>query len=485
MQHSGRAAASAPHEFGNVRKLPILISLIIGAFFSILNETLLNIAFPELMVELNVSAPTLQWLATGYMLVVGVLVPASALLVQWFTTRQMFLGAMMLFSLGTLVCGVAPQFSVILIGRLLQAAGTGLMLPVMMNTILVLYPPEKRGAAMGSIGLVIMFAPAIGPTLSGLILQSLQWRWLFFMVLPFAIFSIVFAFIYLKNVSQPTKPKVDVVSIVLSTIGFGGIVYGFSSSGEGHGGWSSPLVYGIVLVGAVALLLFVIRQLRVEEPLMDLRAFRYPMFTLTTILLIIMMMTLFSTMSLLPFYFQGALGLTVFMSGLLLLPGSLLNGLISPVTGKLFDKFGPRALVIPGAAFLVIIMWFFTRVSMDTSKATLLILHICLMVAISMIMMPTQTNGLNQLPSRYYPHGTAILNTLQQVAGAIGVALFIGIMTSGQRNFLERSPDPTSPAQMSEAVVSGVHNAFMIGFGFAVIALVLTFFLKRSQGAPS
>lgn len=483
MNTAGAHAASPSHDLGNVKRLPILLSLIIGAFFSILNETLLNIAFPELMVELNVSAPTLQWLATGYMLVVGVLVPASALLVQWFTTRQMFLGAMTLFAVGTLICGIAPQFSVLLVGRLLQAAGTGLMLPVMMNTILVLYPPEKRGAAMGSIGLVIMFAPAIGPTLSGLILESLQWRWLFYMVLPFAVFSIIFAFIYLKNVSQPTKPKVDVLSILLSTIGFGGIVYGFSSSGEGHAGWTSPQVYGTLLVGAIALLLFVLRQLKVKEPLMDLRAFKFPMFSLTTVLLIIMMMTLFSTMSLLPFLFQGALGMTVFASGLLMLPGSLLNGLISPITGKLFDKFGPRALVIPGTAFLVVIMWFFTQVGIDTSKTTFLVLHICLMVAISMIMMPTQTNGLNQLPPRYYPHGTAILNTLQQVAGAIGVAFFISVMTSGQRGYLEKSADPTSPAQVAEAMVAGVHNAFLIGLGFAVLALVLALFTKRSKTA--
>jgi DHA2 family lincomycin resistance protein-like MFS transporter len=477
--HSNAVAASNPVDLQNVKRLPILISLIIGAFFSILNETLLNIAFPELMVELNVSAPTLQWLATGYMLVVGVLVPASALLVQWFTTRQMFLGAMMLFALGTLICGIAPHFSVLLVGRLLQAAGSGLMLPVMMNTILVLYPPEKRGAAMGSIGLVIMFAPAIGPTLSGLILQSFEWRWLFYMVLPFALFSIVFAFIYLKNVSQPTKPKVDVLSLILSTIGFGGIVYGFSNSGEGHAGWSSPQVYGTVIVGTIALLLFVYRQLRVKDPLMDLRAFRYPMFTLTAILLIIMMMTLFSTMALLPFLLQGALMMTVFASGLLMLPGSLLNGFISPIMGKLFDKFGPRALVIPGAAFLVVIQWFFLQVTLETSKVTLLILHMCIMVAISMIMMPTQTNGLNQLPPQYYPHGTAILNTLQQVAGAIGVAFFIGLMSKGQRQFLEQSSAPTDPAQLAQSMVAGVHDAFLYGFGFAVLAFLLSLFIKR------
>jgi len=478
MNTSASPASSQSQDIGNVKRLPIMISLIIGAFFSILNETLLSNAIPQLEIELNVTASILQWLSTGYMLVVAVLIPASALLVQWLTTRQVFLGAMIVFTIGTIVCGIAPEFSVLLIGRLLQAVGTGLMMPVLMNTILLLYPPEKRGGAMGTIGLVIMFAPAIGPTLSGIILDSLEWRWLFFIVLPFALFSIVFAFIYLKNLSQPTKPKVDVISILLSTIGFGGIVYGFSSS---YKGWDKLEVYGMIGIGLIALLLFVIRQLKLKEPLLDLRAFKFPMFTLTTILLIIMMMTMFSTMALLPFLFQGALGLTVYASGLIMLPGSLLNGLISPITGKLFDKFGPRALMIPGTMALAIVMWFFTQVSVDTSKSTFIILHICLMVAISMIMMPAQTNGLNQLPPRYYPHGTAILNTLSQVAGAIGVAFFISIMTSGQKNYLAQSTDPTSVVEQTGALVSGIHNAFVIGFGFAILAIIVAFFTKRAK----
>ncbi|URN95439.1 MAG: DHA2 family efflux MFS transporter permease subunit [Candidatus Pristimantibacillus lignocellulolyticus] len=478
MNNSASSASLQSQGIANVKRLPIMISLIIGAFFSILNETLLSNAIPQLVIELNVTASTLQWLSTGYMLVVAVLIPASALLVQWFTTRQVFLGAMTLFTIGTIVCGIAPGFSVLLIGRLLQALGTGLMMPVLMNTILLLYPPEKRGGAMGTIGLVIMFAPAIGPTLSGIILDSLEWRWLFFIVLPFALFSIIFAFIYLKNLSQPTKPRVDVISILLSTIGFGGIVYGFSSS---YKGWDQLEVYGMIGVGLIALLLFVIRQLKLKEPLLDLRAFKFPMFTLTTILLIIMMMTMFSTMALLPFLFQGALGLTVYASGLIMLPGSLLNGLISPITGKLFDKFGPRALMVPGTVVLAIVMWFFTQVSADTSKTTFIILHICLMVAISMIMMPAQTNGLNQLPPRYYPHGTAILNTLSQVAGAIGFAFFISIMSAGQKSYLAESTDPTSVVEQIGALVSGIHNAFVIGFGFAIIAIIVAFFTKRAK----
>ncbi|MEG0383774.1 MAG: MDR family MFS transporter [Solibacillus sp.] len=470
--------APQPKGLDNIKRLPILISMIIGAFFTILNETLLNVAFPQLSIELNVEPSTLQWLSTGYMLVVAVLIPASALLVQWFTTRQVFIGAMMIFTFGTIVSALAPGFSVLLVGRILQAAGTGLMMPVLMNTILFLYPPEKRGAAMGSIGLVMMFAPAIGPTLSGIILDSLSWRWLFYIVIPFAIFSIIFAFIFLKNVSEPTKPKVDVLSIILSTIGFGGIVYGFSSSGKG---WDSFQVYGIIIIGLIALFFFVLRQLKLKEPLLDLSPFKFPLFTLTTILLIIMMMTMFSTMTLLPFLFQGALGLTVYATGLIMLPGSLLNGVLSPVSGKLFDKFGPRALIIPGTIILATVMWFFTQVSTDTSKTTFILLHVSMMIAISLIMMPAQTNGLNQLPRSLYPHGTAILNTLSQVAGAIGVAFFISIMTSGQKEYLAQSSNPTDPTQLTEAMVSGVHNAFIVGFGFALLAVVVAFFVKRAQ----
>lgn len=480
MNTTTAGAAPQTQDLGNIKRLPILISLIIGAFFSILNETLLNIAFLPLTVELGVSYPTIQWLSTGYLLVVGILVPVTALLVQWFTTRQMFLGAMVLFSLGTLVCALAPGFEMLLIGRLIQAMGTGLMLPVMMNTILVLYPPEKRGAAMGSMGLVIMFAPAIGPTLSGLILEHLDWRWLFYLVLPFAIFSIVFAAIYLKNVSTITRPKVDVLSIILSTIGFGGIVFGFSSAGK-SGEFTSPDVYLSMIAGAIALTLFIWRQLRSETPMLDFRAFRFPMFAISTVLLIIAMMSMFATMMLLPIYLQGALVLSTFAAGLLLLPGSVLNGFLAPITGKLFDKFGPRALVIPGSSLLLVVTFLFSRISLETTQSTLVLYHILLMVAISMIMMPTQTNGLNQLPRRYYPHGTAILNTLQQVAGAIGVALFISIMNAGQERYLADHATSLPANAAALALNSGVKQAFTVALVFAGAALVISLFIKRTQ----
>lgn len=463
-----------------VKKVPIMLSLIIGAFFAILNETLLNVALTDLMADLRVGPNTIQWLTTGFMLVVAILIPITALMSGWFTTRQMFLGAMTLFTIGTIISGFAPNFSTLLVGRLIQASGTGLLLPVMMNTILIIFPPEKRGAAMGMVGLVIMFAPALGPTLSGVIVESLHWRWLFFAVLPFALFSIAFAAIFLKNVSTLTKPKVDILSITLSTIGFGGIVYGFSSAGEGHAGITSPLVLFSIIIGLFSLCLFVFRQMKLAEPILDVRAFRSPMFSLTTVLLVIVMMSMFSTMILLPMLLQQGLLLSAFVAGLALLPGGLLNGFLSPLAGRLFDKYGPRYLIIPGSALLVIVMWQFTKVTTATSIITFIILHTLLMIAVAFIMMPGQTNGLNQLPRKYYPHGTAIINTLTQVGGAIGIALFVSIMSSSSKRFLENMGSSTAANISAEAMTVGVQGAFKVALVFAVIGFILTLFIKRT-----
>lgn len=466
-------------DLSKIKRGPIVVALIIGAFVAILNETLLGNAFPDLMTALHVKPSTIQWLSTAYMLVVGVLVPITAILQEWFTTRQMFIGAMSLFLAGTIIAALSPGFEVLLVGRVVQALGTGLMLPVMMNTILAIFPPESRGGAMGLIGLVIMVAPAIGPTVSGLILDSLDWRWMFYLIIPLAAFSIVFASIYMKNVSNITKPKVDVLSIVLSTIGFGGVVYGFSKSGDI--GWSKPEVYATVAVGCVALLLFVLRQLKLKDPVMDLRAFKFPMFSLVAVLMLIMMMTLFSTLTLLPMYLQGPLMLSAFASGLVMLPGGIVNGAMAPIAGTLFDKFGPRVLVIPGLAIVVVAIFLFTGIDMDTTRGYIIMVHIIMMIGISLVMMPAQTTALNQLPRALYPHGTAILNTLQQVAGAIGMALFISIMSNGTKDYLNGSSNPADPVEQLKGMIEGLHNAFWVGLGLGVLALVVGLFIRRTK----
>ncbi|MMZ49615.1 Multidrug export protein EmrB [compost metagenome] len=453
----------------------ILTALLIGTFVAFLNENLLTNAFPALMREFNVAASTIQWLSTGYMLVIGVLVPVTALLQQWFTTRQMFMSAMALFLAGTCLCAVSPGFGILLMGRVVQACGTGLLIPLMMNTILALYPPERRGAAMGLMGLVIMVAPVIGPALSGLIIDTFQWRWLFYMVIPVALFSMVYAFVYLKNVTELTKPRVDLVSIVMSTVGFGCVTYGFSQTSVSL----EPEGYGSIAIGSLFLLLLVWRQLKIKEPLINLSVFRHSTFSLVAVLIVILMMVLFATTTLLPFYMQDVMKLTAFATGLLLMPGSILNGMLMPVSGKLLDKFGPRLVIVPGLFLIAISLWLFTGIDSDTTQGSVLFNHILLFLGMSFVVMPAQTTGLNQLPRHLVPHGTAIYNTLQQIAGGIGIALFVGIMSSGANHYLHHSLNPTAMHEKTQSMVSGLQTVFWIEFILAILILALGWFIKK------
>ncbi|MFC4560147.1 MDR family MFS transporter [Virgibacillus kekensis] len=464
----------------NVKVMPIMLSLIIGAFFAILNETLLNIALSTLMEEFSISVTTVQWMATGFMLVMGIVIPVSALLLQWFTTRQLFLGTMTVFTVGTIICSIAPTFSVLLVGRLIQAVGTGLLIPIIFNVFLLIFPPHRRGKVMGIVGLVIMFAPAIGPTLSGIIVQHLGWRYLFITVIPFAVFSIAFAYKYLINVSEVTKPKIDVLSIIFSTIGFGSIVYGFSSAGQTEAGFLNPNAYVPIIIGFTGIVFFSIRQLKLEEPVMDLRVFRFPMYTHAVIMFIIIIMAMFASEIILPMYMQGPLALTAATAGLVLLPGSILNGLMSPVMGGLFDKFGPKVMMIPATFVLSVTMFMMSRLDMTSPLWMVILGYILLMLSVSAIMMPAETNGLNQLPKHLYPHGTAVITTLQPVAGAIGVSVFISIMSAKQKSFLKDATTPNDPATISEALVAGVELVYFIAFGVSIFAFIMSLFVYRA-----
>ncbi len=210
--------------------------------------------------------------------------------------------------------------------------------------------------------------------------------------------------------------------------------------------------------------------------MLDLRTFKFPMFSLVTVLMLVLMMSMFSTMIMLPLFLQNALGLTALAAGLVMMPGGIINGLMAPITGKLFDKFGPRVLIIPGLALLSIAIFLFSRIDASWTGGYVIFLHVMMMIGISMVMMPAQTTALNQLPRLLYPHGTAIMNTLQQVAGAVGMALFISIMTAGAKNYVETTGD-LNPV---ESMVAGLHNAFVIGLVLAIIALVLGLFVKRT-----
>lgn len=465
----------------NAKTLPIMVALIIGAFFAILNETLLNIALTTLMAEFDITLSTVQWVATGFMLVMAIVIPVSPLLMGWFTTRQLFIGTMVTFLIGTVVAAFAPTFSVLLLGRMIQAIGTGLIMPIMFNVFLLIYPPHKRGKIMGIVGLVIMFAPAIGPTLSGIIVEYFGWRFLFIFVMPFTVFSILFALKYLVNITEITKPKIDWISLVYSTIGLGATIYGFSHAGESADGFMTPSVFIPIIIGLIGILLFVLRQFKLDEPLMDLRVFKFPMFAHAVVLFVIIIMMMFASELILPVFMQGPMGLTAAAAGLLLLPGSLLNGAMSPFMGALFDKVGPKVMMIPATIVLAVTMFMFSNLTADTPQWVIIAGFMLIMLSVSATMMPAETNGLNQLPKHLYPHGTAVVSTLQPLAGAIGVSVFIGLLNSRQQSYLEGAANPESEAAMTAAMVSGVEFVYFLIFIIALIAVVMSFFVYRAK----
>jgi EmrB/QacA subfamily drug resistance transporter len=471
----------------------LITVLMIGAFITFLNNTLLNIALPSIMADLEVDAPTVQWLATGFMLVNGILIPSTAFLIQKYSVRHLFLVAMGLFTIGTILAGMAHVFPLLLAGRMTQAAGSAIMMPLLMNVMLISFPIEKRGAAMGVFGLIMMGAPAIGPTLSGWIVEHYDWRMLFHFVTPIAIIVVLIGFFLLKDKKEKVDIKLDFFALLLSSVGFGGLLYGFSSAGKM--GWDDPVVYGTIIIGAISLFIFIIRQLKQEKPMLNFKIFKFPAYALSITISMVVTMAMFSGMILTPIYVQSLRGISPLDAGLMMLPGALIMALMSPITGKLFDKYGGRVLAIIGLSIMVITSYYFSKLTFDLSYNYLIFLYSLRMFGMSLVMMPVSTNGLNQLPKRFYPHGTAMNNTLQQVSGAIGTALLITVMSnrteSSAKNLaadamknIEGQPTAEALAQMKQqitmqATLDGINFSFYVTVFISALALILAFFIKR------
>lgn len=451
-----------------INKVPLMIVLISGAFAAILNQTLLATALPHIMEDLHLDANVAQWLQSIFMLVNGIMIPITAFLIEKYTTRGLFLTAMGLFALGTLICAIAPGFSILMVGRVLQASGAGIIMPLMQVILFLIFPVEKRGTAMGLFGLVIAFAPAIGPSLSGWMVEHLPWRSLFYVILPIIIIDMIVAFFILKNVTEQKYPKLDIISIILSTLGFGGLLYGFSIAGSS--GWLSQQVIFSLVIGSISLSWFIVRQFKLEKPILEFGVFRNKLFTITTAIGMVMFIALIGGAVILPLLMQNMLGFTAFESGLMLLPGALLMGVMNPIMGRLFDKFGARWLSIIGLSILVITTFMFTNLDDQTTFTYLAVVNAVRMISVAMVMMPVTTAGLNQLPPHLIPHGTAMNNTMRQIAGAVGTALLVTVMTNS-----------ALPEQGVNGFIHGVNVSFIVAGFFAIIGLVLSFFIKSKR----
>ncbi|WP_088226485.1 DHA2 family efflux MFS transporter permease subunit [Desulfosporosinus sp. FKB] len=496
--------------------LQILIVLMLGAFVSILNQTLDNVAIPHMMLDFNVSASTIQWIVTGYMLVNGVLIPITAYLMESVGSRKLVFVAMISFTLGSLICAISPTFPVFMTGRIIQGIGAGILMPLLTNVFLAIFPPHQRGKALGTMGIVMVFAPAIGPTLGGWVVQTYSWRLLFSALVPIGALDLFLAVIWMKDVLKLSFPRFDGWGAVFSTIGLGSLLYGVSEAG--NKGWGSTEVILFLTVGIFSILLFIRREFTVDSPMLNLRVYKYRAFTLTIIINAVVTTVMYAAMMLLPIYLQNIRGFTPLQSGFLLLPGALLMGIMGPIAGAIFDLIGLRVLAVVGMTITAIATWEFTKLTNATMYDNILLLYTIRSLGVSLIMMPLMTAGLNELPRHLNSHGTAMFNTMRQVSGSLGTAILVTIMSTRTtihfatysstitslnpsilvqlNNFISHlglSPQTGRILGLQElyglvseqATIQGINDSFIVATVLAIIGLIPALFIRKAVASKS
>lgn len=466
----------------------LVLTLLVGTFSTFVTQTLLTTAFPTLMAYFHISANAVQWLTTGFMLIMGIMIPVSAWMLTRINSKVLYLAAMVIFGLGTILAYFAVNFQMLLIARMIQAMGVGISAPVFQTIMSSVYPPEKRGSAMGTAGIVIGLAPAIGPTLSGWIIDNYNWRALFLFIMPINWLVIIISLFTLRKVLPTSKQPIDWWSVIISTVGFGSMLYGFSSVGDA--GWGDPLVLVTLIVGIIFIGLFVHRQLHMAQPLLELRVFKIPAFTLSTILTALAYMAMMGVELILPMYIQTVLGRSAMDSGLILLPGAIMMGIMSPITGRIFDHIGARRLAMTGMLLLTLGTAFFLSISATTPILWIIVVYAIRMFGLTMVTMPVTTTGINALPFNLISHGTTANNTLRQVAASMGTAVLISVYSSVAKlqmpshSLLTRSPLRYQTAA-TNATLTGYHMAFIVSLVFCAFGFGLTFFLKAHHSVAA
>ncbi|GAX04415.1 major facilitator superfamily transporter [Secundilactobacillus pentosiphilus] len=462
----------------------LIIILLVGTFCTVLNQTILSTAFPTLMNAFNVSTSTVQWLTTGFMLVNGIMIPISAWLSTRFNTKWLYIVAMTVFFAGTFVAYTAPtsNFGILLAGRILQGLGVGVTMPLLQTIMLSVFPPERRGTAMGLAGIVIGVAPAIGPTLSGWVIDNFSWRDLFGMTLPILALVIIASFFWMHPVLETKKEGIDVLSVILSTVGFGSLLYGFSTVGDD--GWGSTKVISFLIVGVIVVALFIWRQLKMDDPFLEMRVYRSIPFTISAILSSISMMAMVGVEMVIPLYLQIVKGMSAFHSGLTLLFGAVMMAIMSPITGRAVDRYGAKRLSIMGMVLLTLGSIPFIFITKNTPTAYIVILYAVRMFGISMAMMPATTVGMNALPVNLIGHGTAVNNTQRQIASSVGTAVLISILSNVTKDDMPGKhllkTDPLAYKDHAiNATLSGYHAAFIVAAIFCLLAVITALFMKN------
>jgi DHA2 family lincomycin resistance protein-like MFS transporter len=480
------AQASAPTEGTAGReKLAPGDGLVLGlltamTFVVMLNEMLLGVALPTLIDELRITASTGQWLTTGYLLTLAVLIPTTGFIMRRFHLRAITLTALSLFALGTILAAIAPGFGLLFAGRIIQAVGTAVFMPLLMTTIMRLVPAARQGRMMALVVIVGAAAPALGPAVSGLVLSQLGWRWLFILMIPIALIGLALGAAKLRNITTPERIELDVLSLVLSVVGFGALVYGLSVIGESGSGHTPVPPSVPIVVGVVGVVAFVLRQRalqRRDDALLDVRIFAVRTFAIPFLVMLALSMTAMGMGVIFPLLLTNVTGLPALQVGLFLVPGGVTIAVISALGGRIYDRVGPRPLVIPGALVVAASLWFLSRVDAGTAVSTLLVAYIAMFVGQALMWSPLTTNALSGLPVHLYPHGSAAFSTVQQLGGAAGIAVLVSAYTLGL------GADGTGPASVAQHV-SAAQAAFTAAAVIASVSVVATLLVRRPGPRP-
>lgn len=456
---------------GLTRQQFIMVAVMIsGTLLAVLNQTLLSPALPAIMASLQVDATTVQWLTSGYSLVEAVIIPLSAYLIGRFSTRQLFIGGFALFTAGSLLAALAPAFPFLLAGRMLQAACTGIVMPMVFTVILLVFPREKRGSAMGFIGLIIGFAPAIGPSVSGLLVDSVGWRALFVIVTVLSALVLVAAAFALKNYGDFARTTFDKLSVVLSSVGLVCLLYGLSSFTS-----SDNLVVTLALIvgGLVLIALYVRRQLHLEVPMLKVSILKARPYATAVCIIVIIQAALMGTGVITPLYIQGVLGHSATVSGLAMLPGAVIGAFLGLLAGRLFDRYGVRRVVIPGGIVTLLGAAGLVMLGIDTPIVLVACIYTTLTMGLQFTMTPLNTWGLNSLDNSVLQHAQGLSNTLNQVAASFGTAMLVSISALG--GFVAPGVGAL------EQTYAGEHLAFCTTAGLVAVAVIIVVTLVRDR----
>ncbi|MFW3651351.1 MDR family MFS transporter [Staphylococcus caprae] len=464
----------------------MIITMLLGGFFGLLNETLLTTALPSIMKDFHIQYSQVQWLTTAFLLTNGVVIPLSALVIQRFTTRQVFLTGILIFFIGTIVGGFSPNFTILLFARIIQALGSGIMMPLMMTTILDISEPHERGKYMGIFGLVIGLAPAIGPTLSGYLVEYFNWRSLFHVVAPIAAITFIIALFTVKNVGTNVKVPIDIISIILSVFGFGGLLYGTSSIS--HDGWDDPIVITTIIGGIILVALFIWRQSHLETPLLNFGVFKNKQFAIGLLIMAVTMISMIGSETVLPMFVQNLLNESALDSGLILLPGAIVMAVMSMTSGAMYEKFGAKPLAIIGMLIVIITTSYFVVMDEHTSTIMLATVYAIRMIGIAIGLMPVMTHTMNQLTPEMNAHGSSMTNTVQQISGSIGTAGLITILSQASQHFSPKMSDYKVMNKQEmigqikiDTMLHGYHAGFLFAVIITVISFLCTFMIKKTS----